>query len=388
MRLCTTASSGFEDLFTTVGSEPLLAEAATVAMTKNKKRLIQHLSTCMDSNCINLGERGELVAALLVMQARDAVASENDRRWVYVCEFLKKLLGNHAFLQELPRYNHKGAKEPLQKNFKRARMWFNHVLKIRNMDLINVRHLWKFITRGAMILCANNQRGVDMILPVCFSGKTLSRHTVTAILVQVKNDTSFGENVHSYLFDAMEPFKIDLFDEGTEPLPIIRMVFALASKTSAVKNVLSARTSPRLARNPAPDAFTSYDIWCAGVDRKTFPLIGDDLSAYQQLLNRARFPGQEDDISRVHDVVYPDEIERKKVALLHSFDPLLEYGVEHQSHYIERPPADSEIEEVKVPVADSGIGQIAAPAKDSKAKGKQKVSPPQRRRVHLLIDVS
>jgi hypothetical protein len=209
---------------------------------------------------------------------------------------------------------------------------------------------------------------------------------VTAILVQVKNDTSFGENVHSYLFDAMEPFNINLFDEGMEPLPIIRMVFALASKTSAVKNVLSGRTSPRLASNP--DAFTSYDIWCAGVDRKTFPLIDNDLSAYPQLLKRARFPDQEYDISRVHDVEYPEEIERKKVALLHSFDPLLEHGVEHQSRYIERPPADSEIKEVKVPVADSKIGQIAAPAKDSKAKGKQKVSPPQRRRVHLLIDVS
>jgi hypothetical protein len=56
LRLCTTATSGFEHLFTTVGSEPLLAEAATVAMTRNKKSLMRHLSSCMDSNCINLGE--------------------------------------------------------------------------------------------------------------------------------------------------------------------------------------------------------------------------------------------------------------------------------------------------------------------------------------------
>jgi hypothetical protein len=80
----------------------------------------------------------------------------------------------------------------LRKVFKDAKMWFNHVLKVRDTDLINVKHLWKFITHGAMILCANNQRGVDIVLPICFSGDVLSRRHMTALLIQVKNDKTYG----------------------------------------------------------------------------------------------------------------------------------------------------------------------------------------------------
>ena len=35
--------------------------------------------------------------------------------------------------------------------FKDARVWFNHVLKVRDTDLINVRYIWRFITRGEMM---------------------------------------------------------------------------------------------------------------------------------------------------------------------------------------------------------------------------------------------
>jgi hypothetical protein len=53
----------------------------------------------------------------------------------------------------------------------------NHVLKVGDTDLINVRYLWRFISRGAMMICANNQRGDD----------ALSRDTVTAVPIQLKD---------------------------------------------------------------------------------------------------------------------------------------------------------------------------------------------------------
>jgi hypothetical protein len=75
MRLCTTVTSGFEVLLTTIGSEPLLAEAAKEAMDETNESPVEHLSSYMDVNCIDHGQRGELlVAALLIMQARDSVA--------------------------------------------------------------------------------------------------------------------------------------------------------------------------------------------------------------------------------------------------------------------------------------------------------------------------
>jgi len=40
--------------------------------------------------------------------------------------------------------------------------------------MINVEHLWKFITRGAMIVCLVNHGGIDIVLPVCVTKGTLS----------------------------------------------------------------------------------------------------------------------------------------------------------------------------------------------------------------------
>jgi hypothetical protein len=51
--------------------------------------------------------------------------------------------------------------------FKEYGMWFNHVIKIETKEMILVNHLWKFVVRGAMILCTTNQEGIDIVLPVC-----------------------------------------------------------------------------------------------------------------------------------------------------------------------------------------------------------------------------
>ena len=328
MRLCTVATSGLELLLTTTGSEPLLAEAAFAAMTKSHESPIYHLSLHMDNDCIDVGERGELVAALLVMQARDALASASTSRWVSVGDFMTSLLGASARIDSaLPSFAlDQDERKPLAKIFEDSRIWFNHVLKIRNQDLINVRYLWRFITRGAMILCANCTRGVDLVVPICYSGNVLSRRTVTAILIQVKNDTHFGQNPKGCLFEGMDPFFVNLFDQA--PLPTIRMVFALASKKSAVEYV------PGRDWLQGEKRFTSYDIWCAGTFPETFPIINDDGMAYLKLLDRTCFPGHEYDVTKT-EVEYPKDVSKKKSDLLRLFNPLLENGAEHQLHFIE-----------------------------------------------------
>ena len=342
MRLCTIATSGFDVLFSTVGSEPLLAEAAAWAMDNENTNPVRLLSNLMGKNCINHGERGELAAALLVMQACDAARTRGENsRWVYVCDFLESLLGGPTRTDDafpsvmLPMEE----RQSLAETFKGARMWFNHVVKVRDTNLINVRYLWRFISRGAMVLCANNQPGVEIVLPVCYKGNELSRRNVTAILIQVKNDMRFGERIHGYLFDAMDPFTIKLFDEESRPiqqekpednsqplgpLPIIRMVFALGSESHAVKYDGSGR------RTPQTGEFTSYDIWCAGTLSKTFPIMGDDQQAYIELVDRTRFRDQEYAMGKIQNLTYPEEVEAKKVALLRNCNPLLETGAEHQ----------------------------------------------------------
>jgi hypothetical protein len=41
--------------------------------------------------------------------------------------------------------------------------------------------------RGAAVICANNQLGVDVVLPFVYSGATLRRDNISAILIQVKD---------------------------------------------------------------------------------------------------------------------------------------------------------------------------------------------------------
>ncbi len=127
---------------TTVGSEPLLAEAAAQAMVASKMSPVKLLSTYMDTNCVSVGERGELVAALLVMRARDVLAASTSERWVRVIDFMENLIACPELRTALPRYAQADKAElQFQGAFEESRIWMNHVLKVRDADLINVNYL-------------------------------------------------------------------------------------------------------------------------------------------------------------------------------------------------------------------------------------------------------
>ena len=89
MRLCLAAASGFEKLVTISPSEPLLAEAACELLRKTTIDPVRHLAQHSDLNCIDHGRRGELVAALILMQTRDHAANNG-------CLFLNSW--RHCFL--------------------------------------------------------------------------------------------------------------------------------------------------------------------------------------------------------------------------------------------------------------------------------------------------
>jgi hypothetical protein len=96
MRLCIAATTGFEEFVTIAGSEPLLAEAAFELTRASKVNPVRHLANHSDLYCVDRGRRGELVAALIIMQARD-MSLQPPRRWMPVCDFLKALLPPSAF---------------------------------------------------------------------------------------------------------------------------------------------------------------------------------------------------------------------------------------------------------------------------------------------------
>ena len=290
---------------------------------------VRHLAVHSDLNCIDRGRCGELVAALLIMQSYDA-AREETKRWVPMVKFMEALLPPSKFndlLQSRPTSwpmdydNHTTFGEM----FKEYGMWFNHVIKIERKGMISIAHLWKFIVRGAMVLCATNQEGIDIVLPVCHVEQNLGPDSVTTIIIQVKNAKNYTGTLQGRLFNQMDPVvKSVIFSEPrvdsdsdsdpdsnpttTEPMkktrkPVIRMVFALASPEPAAV----FRDQPKKRHHI--DGFTAFDIWLAGLSDKAYRQIKDeDLVHYQTLLERFLVPHEAFELK---DVPHIGEVAKK-----------------------------------------------------------------------------
>ena len=338
MRLCIAATTGFGKLVTLAGSEPLLAEAAWELMRHSSAKPVRNLAKHSDLHCIDRGRRGELVAALIIMQARDAAVAKQlmsrgeipeGKRAVSVNDFMQALLPQSSYdklRDSMPILWRAEEDRPFHKTFADYRMWFNHVIKIEDSKMIDAAYLWTFITRGAMVLCAQNQLGVDIVLPLCLKEEKgeelkLSPRSVSAILIQVKNDAKYGHTIDKTLFDGLDPNRVGLFKEGSPQRPVIRMVFALASKEHAV-----AFPDPRVHVRGRFDGCTTFDIWCAGLS--SFGCIDEgDLSSYVDLLDRSLQPHDAFSLGDIKDEYLDPSTKasrgrrRRRMAALTMVDP-------------------------------------------------------------------
>jgi hypothetical protein len=296
MRICLAATTGFKKLVTCSSSEPLLAEAAFRLMSATMSSPVKHLANHSNLYCVDRGRRGELVASLIIMQARDAALPEYSvtpsQRWVHVTEFMKALLPQHKseeLLNSLPTLWREGEESrTFQDTFDNCRLWFNHIIKVEDSTVITPVFLWKFVLRGAMVVCKENQQGIDIILPVVWLGSEpdgpISSETVSSIIIQVKNSSTFNSKITTKLFDAMDPLGLGLLGV-TNPRPMIRMVMALASPEARIGFPDRPTRETRVTRY---SKFTSFDIWCAGLSTDTYQQIGDDIDAYRKLLDRSQ----------------------------------------------------------------------------------------------------
>ena len=254
MRMCLAASDGFRTMVTISPSEPLLAEASAAVMREclGEKEaptaLLQHIS----SSYLNAGDRGEIVVALLLLLARDKAvlgrkslvhASPTDlknngmaqRRIVTVTKFLDALVppNRQPFVREQTPTSCSAGHLPtttLARAFRRAYIYFNHFIKVHNVKMVDRKFLWRLFCRGAAIICANNQRGVDLVIPVLM-GTILDPIFITAIFIQVKNDARITDNLCIGLFDLMNPIEVGLFSKGSKGSgkhlpPVVRIAFA------------------------------------------------------------------------------------------------------------------------------------------------------------------
>ncbi|KIM81083.1 hypothetical protein PILCRDRAFT_9111 [Piloderma croceum F 1598] len=205
-------------------SEPIIGEAARMIMKRPDFKPANALLTEFRQPEIERGPRGEVTMMLMVIIASDMIAKPGEP--FLVTDFMSALFGAPSTAPD--------------KTFADAKMYFNHFMKVADYQVINHDYLWHMILRGVVIVCANNQAGVDFIIPFCYSDKELGRANVSGMFWQIKNDARFGGNPHAYLFDAMDPYKLGTYNDQDEDaktggLPIIRVVAALASKAKDPK---------------------------------------------------------------------------------------------------------------------------------------------------------
>jgi hypothetical protein len=339
MRLCLAATTERETFVTLAGSEPLLAEAAYELMKGTQSNPVRHLASHSDLYCVDRGRRGELVAALLIMRACDAArAASSGQRWVSVDGFMEGLLpqAEYQILEEsFPTFYRGGEKYDFAATFRDYGIWCNHIIKVEKKTMFSADHLWKFITRGAMIMCSDNQDGVDIVIPICHTQQALSRHTVTAILVQVKNAEQYKLKIDNELFVKMNPIDLGLFPSGVDAKPVIRIVLALASTKAGVNF-----PEQRGREHHYDDPFTAFDVWCAGLSNDTFRHIDDDLTSYQLLLERSL--RSHDAFELLEDPKLDKETRELRGSLRRRMAPLItdEHNA-HQAIYLGKSKSDA-----------------------------------------------
>jgi hypothetical protein len=287
MRVCLMVNQGFETAVTVAPSEPLLAEGAFLIMKQRDAfNLPITLLKELEGPGLDKGDRGELICLVLLILARDIVAQRTDKAAISLLDFIQALLApgwHKVVLSSKPakcRTTPEGNRS-FEETFKNSRIYFNHFIKIHDPKIINRGFLWALIARGAAILCANNQSGMDVITPFVYWDAKLQRDNVSAIFFQVKNDKRYSTTPNIFLFDAMNPYFLRFFDmDEANPLPIIRIVFALAASDAGVEvieHTARRQNPPRKAKGKkqkkmAPP-FTAYDIWCAKASIDTFAVI-------------------------------------------------------------------------------------------------------------------
>ena len=182
LRLLLSATVGFSQIVTTCPSEPVLAEAAyhtlvyrrwfegsykTQQIDTTSLAPLPILARHMESTILDVGQRGETVAAILLLDARDRATTfpiddqgppgdddgnygddEEDRydggkkrRIITVVQFLQALIGTSfvdTCLTSRPTvHTAEFANVPLQLAFADCFVYFNHFIKVRSTDMVN-----------------------------------------------------------------------------------------------------------------------------------------------------------------------------------------------------------------------------------------------------------
>jgi hypothetical protein len=105
---------------------------------------VRLLAVNLDLNCVDRGQRGELVVALLIMRTRDAsyihllLIDDQSTEDGYTSPNLWKLASSSR-VRDVEKFSPSHSRSDENKSFERTfngnGVWFNHIIRIRNYDM-------------------------------------------------------------------------------------------------------------------------------------------------------------------------------------------------------------------------------------------------------------
>ena len=281
-----------ELMISSVPSEPILSEAASIFMTTNPnfstldslRRIITNFGRQQDPS-----ERGALIAMALLTKARDSIVTEHQLHHnigAHLPSFSIPTYFEHLFHQniasEMPSMCLiSDENKSLADQFAHSTLFFNHFIQPDQEDVAVDRDMHPlFLGRCSAIRGAKHQPGFDLMHIATLFGTSIQKDNRVLILWQIKNSVQYNDVPDKDLFHAMCPVKLNMIKKDEKMPCIIRIVFALASHTPKFTKVEYTKEEVE-----ERCYVTTYDFYVAGMDPSVFvPVLEGETEAWKYFL--------------------------------------------------------------------------------------------------------
>ncbi|KAG8710691.1 hypothetical protein FRC08_016827 [Ceratobasidium sp. 394] len=323
MRVAFSIPKHREYIYAEALSEPILAEAAAQLMHLGKmwKEPLDVLSDSGSSGLIGKGERGELLARLLLTKAHDYALSQRLKTLpkftqpILLPDFLEALVGtkNKDEILNAKPNNMPDGPTLADSILGKARLNFTHWAKAADSSVVTDEAAWIALARCFAWQCFDNQPEIDLVTPLMLPSECdkLERYTVSAIFWQIKNRKRTPRvDIDAERLGFFSPYSVD--QKSPSPVtagfadsrPYLTVVLNLgvevavpepAKPETANSQVAGTGTNPSLTVSPAKrmssrkgkPVHPRYSISILGCSHTTFPplIAASEEHHYSSLLS-------------------------------------------------------------------------------------------------------
>jgi len=353
MRITHSVPKHCEYMRSSYPSEPILAEAAASIWAERQesgKAIPKTLNKLIKTtNIIGKGERGELVARLILTLAYDAAvkqckAGEEQHTLAVPLEtFLQELFGETNYVLIPNSKPHIGSLT-FREAFKDAQVRFTHFVRAEDGRAVTTEAAYAAILRSMAFQCSHDQEDIDILVPLALKNGALREDVMSGMLIQIKNRVKSGTKASVYI-DASKlsffPESQKLFDD-TNLRPYITLVMELGvspmPKTLEAEGLVQVAepNCARSLRKPQEPVNPRYSIFAYGCSPSLYKVVTSEGLFASLLVSRtllAEHPRQTEscleavkeqkpfwshgaesygwlkDVGALHNMVFPEEAE-------------------------------------------------------------------------------